>query len=64
MLEFSWGEFQHYVISPQGKYDILDFSWEEIEHSRELRNPHWLFDFSPGEIQNVIFLPRRIHAML
>ena len=42
----------------------MDFSWGEIEHSIELRNPCWLFDFSPGEIQNVIFLPRGIHTML
>jgi len=30
MLEFSWGQFQHYMISPGQKYEIMYFSWGEI----------------------------------
>ena len=47
-----------------GKYDILDFSWGEIEQPTWIPQFSRMFDFSPGEIHNVIFLPRRNHVML
>ena len=31
MLEFSPGEFQHRMNSPEEKYEILDVAWEGIE---------------------------------
>ena len=38
---------QNVIFLPRRNHTMLEFSWGEIEHPSEMRNPLWLLDFYP-----------------